>query len=46
MSGWTRLAQLLLVLALGACGVDGPPHQKGQSVNMGGEARIGIVGRL
>ncbi len=34
------------VLALGACGVDGPPHQKGRSVEVSGEARIGVVGRL
>ncbi|MYG28507.1 MAG: hypothetical protein F4213_21240 [Boseongicola sp. SB0677_bin_26] len=40
-----RLA-LLAVLALGACGVDGPPHPKGQGVSAAGEARIGIVGTL
>lgn len=41
-----RVLALLLVLALGACGVDGPPHPKGQGVNVSGEARIGVVGRL
>ena len=37
---------LLVVLALCACGVDGPPHPKGEGVSVAGEARIGIVGRL
>lgn len=41
-----RLLVLLFVLALGACGVDGPPHPKGQGVSVSGEARIGVVGRL
>ncbi len=45
MSGWAWPA-LLVVLALGGCGVDGPPHPQGQGVNVSGEARIGIVGRL
>lgn len=37
---------LLVVMALGACGVDGPPHPKGPGVSVAGDARIGIVGRL
>ncbi|MDE0697902.1 MAG: hypothetical protein OXH76_18935 [Boseongicola sp.] len=41
-----RWLALLVVLALGACGVDGPPHPKGQGVSVAGEARIGIVGGL
>ncbi|MEM7719985.1 MAG: hypothetical protein AAF222_12350 [Pseudomonadota bacterium] len=37
---------ILGLLALGACGIDGPPSQPEGGISMGGEARIGVVGAL
>lgn len=41
-----KTALLLMVLALAACGVAGPPQPPGSGVEVGGEIRIGVMGEL
>lgn len=40
------LGALLAFLALAACGIDGPPSAPEGSVDVSGEAKIGVVGSL
>ena len=41
-----RLAAILALFGLAACGIDGPPSAPGPSAQVSGEARIGVVGEL
>jgi len=41
-----RVAALLALLALTACGIDGPPSPPPGSIDVSGDARIGVVGEL
>ncbi len=41
-----RLLILLTALTLAACGADGPPQPPQSGVTVGGEARMGVTGRL
>jgi predicted small lipoprotein YifL len=41
-----RWAILLAVLTLAACGADGPPQPPQSGVTVGGEARVGVTGKL
>ena len=41
-----RLVLIGALLAVAACGIDGPPSPPGGVVDTGGEARIGVVGEL
>jgi len=37
---------LLSLLALSACGIDGPPSQPEGGIEPNGEAQVGVVGSL
>jgi len=41
-----RLATLFALFALTACGIDGPPSPPPGSVDVSGDARIGVVGGI
>lgn len=41
-----RGALVLALLALAACGIDGPPTPPEGSVSVEGDARVGVVGSL
>lgn len=45
-----RMIAALVLVALAACGADGPPEpiapERQPGVSIGGEARIGVVGTL
>lgn len=41
-----RIAALVALFALTACGIDGPPSPPAGSVDLTGDARIGVVGNL
>ena len=41
-----KYAAWVLIFALAACGIDGPPSKPGPAPKTSGEARIGVVGDL
>lgn len=41
-----KYAVLACLLALAACGADGPPTAQQSGVTLGGEIRVGVSGRL